>query len=115
MGPAEEIEHAMDEPAVPLARCEHKVRPVSAELVEELTTAVQVLTDQVRCLRLAIDEIEAELGWAIRTRVIPQLRSPSLVTSTEPGADQAGVTFAHPIRASGGGGEKVPSMQASLW
>lgn len=46
------------------------------ESVEELTLAVQALTDQVRMLRQAVDEIGDELGWAIRKRVIPELLPP---------------------------------------
>jgi len=39
----------------------------------DLTDAVLTLTEQVRMLRLAVDEIGEELGWAIRTRVLDQL------------------------------------------
>jgi hypothetical protein len=46
------------------------------EELAELTGAVLTLTEQVRCLRLAVDEIEAELGWAIRTKVLDRLPPP---------------------------------------
>jgi hypothetical protein len=48
----------------------------SSEQISELTEAVIALTDQVRCLRLAVDEIEQELGWAIRTKVLDRLPPP---------------------------------------
>lgn len=54
----------------------------TAEQIVELTEAVTTLTDQVRCLRLAVDEIEAELGWAIRTKVLDQPPRPTLPCDT---------------------------------
>lgn len=56
---------------------------VSTESVHELTDAVLSLTDQVRMLRLAVDEIEQELGWAIRTRVLDNFPTspPTRITS----------------------------------
>ncbi len=53
-----------------------KVVPPSADQIVELTEAVITLTEQVRCLRLAVDEIEQELGWAIRTKVLDRLPRP---------------------------------------
>lgn len=41
----------------------------TVEQVAELTEAVITLTEQVRCLRHAVDEIESELGWTLRNRV----------------------------------------------
>jgi len=46
------------------------------EDLAELAGAVLTLTEQVRCLRMAVDEIEAELGWAIRTKVLDRLPRP---------------------------------------
>ena len=43
---------------------------ISPEQVEDLTQAVLSLTEQVRVLRQAVDEIGDELGWAIRNRVV---------------------------------------------
>jgi hypothetical protein len=54
-------------------RSSRKYEPTSAEQVAELTDAVLVLTEQVRCLRLSIDEIEQELGWTIRAKVLDRL------------------------------------------
>lgn len=49
----------------------------SDEQIEALTAAVFVLTDQVRrALRMSVDEIEQELGWAIRTKVLDRLPRP---------------------------------------
>src|SRR5438874_9768159 len=53
-----------------------KLQPPSADQIADLTDAVLTLTDQVRCLRLAVDEIEQELGWAIRTKVLDRLPPP---------------------------------------
>lgn len=53
-----------------------KHQPPSAEQVAELTEAVLTLTDQVRCLRISVDEIEQELGWAIRSKVLEHLPRP---------------------------------------
>src|SRR5690349_21087564 len=53
-----------------------KPQPPSAGQLADLTEAVRTLTDQVRCMRLAIDEIESELDWAIRTKVLDRLPPP---------------------------------------
>jgi len=63
-----------------VSRTKSEIQPPSADQIEDLTSTVLTLTEQVRCLRHAIDEVEQELGWAIRTRVIDRLpppRSPS--------------------------------------
>jgi hypothetical protein len=46
------------------------------EDLAEFAGAVLTLTEQVRCLRLAVDEIEQELGWAIRAKVLDRLPRP---------------------------------------
>lgn len=43
----------------------------TAEQIADLTEAVLTLTDQVRCLRLSVDEIEQELGWTVLDRFPP--------------------------------------------
>ncbi len=43
---------------------------ITPEQVEDLTQAVVSLTEQVRVLRQAVDEIGDELEWAIRNRVV---------------------------------------------
>lgn len=43
----------------------------------ELTEAVLTLTEQVRMLRQSLDELEQDVGWAIRTRVLDRLPPPS--------------------------------------
>lgn len=48
----------------------------SDEQVEALSEAVLILTDQVRALRHSVDEIEQELGWAIRAKVLDRLPRP---------------------------------------
>ena len=49
---------------------------LSEDPIEELTLTVAKLTEQVRMLRQAVDEIGDELGWAIRNRVIAQVHPP---------------------------------------
>jgi hypothetical protein len=49
---------------------------ITAEQIANLTDAVIGLTEQVRVLRMAVDEIEQELGWAIRTKVLDRLPPP---------------------------------------
>lgn len=44
-------------------------KPTSGQ-VNDLTDAVMSLTEQVRMLRQAVDEIGDELGWAIKNRVV---------------------------------------------
>jgi hypothetical protein len=61
---------------MPNRTAKQKVVPPSSEQIAELTKAVITLTEQVRCLRLAVDEIEQELGWAIRTKVLDRLPPP---------------------------------------
>jgi hypothetical protein len=111
----EGTEHAMDDDEQPVGDYQRPGQPVTAELVEELTFAVQALTDQVRCLRLAIDEIEAELGWAIRTRVLPQLQPPSFTTLQTSPSEAERVTsgpLRSPSLASNSG---EAARQPSLW
>jgi len=43
---------------------------ITPEQVHDLTQAVISLSEQVRVLRQAVDEIGDELGWAIRNRVV---------------------------------------------
>lgn len=50
--------------------------PPTPDQIEELTAAVIALGDHVRHLRHAVDEIEQELGWAIRTKVLDRLPRP---------------------------------------
>jgi hypothetical protein len=61
-----------------------KIPAPTPEMVEELTLAVNSLTDQVRMLRQAVDEIGDELGWAIRNRVIPELLPPVIPITSMP-------------------------------
>jgi hypothetical protein len=67
----------------------------TAEQITELTEAVLILTDQVRMLRLAVDEIEQELGWAIRTQVLDRVPRPEFPCDArlldEPAEDIAGL------------------------
>ena len=44
--------------------------PITSEQIDDLSQAVISLTEQVRVLRHAVDEIGDELGWAIRNRVV---------------------------------------------
>jgi hypothetical protein len=113
------LQHAMDDEGE--VDSEPTTAPkgmLTAEVVEELTIAVQGLTDQVRCLRLAIDEIEAELGWAIRNRVIPQLQPPSLADIPLP----VPLPIRSPVDSGSrtrtfaqAGDEQGSSRQANLW
>jgi hypothetical protein len=57
-------------------RTKEKQQPPTGDQVEQLTDAVLVLTEQVRCLRLSVDEIEAELGWTIRRKILEPNQSP---------------------------------------
>lgn len=50
--------------------------PPTPDQIEELTAAVVAWRDHVRHLRHAVDEIELELGWAIRTKVLDRLPRP---------------------------------------
>ena len=50
--------------------------PPTPDQIEELTSAVIALGDHVRHLRHSVDEIEQELGWAIRTKVLNRLPRP---------------------------------------
>lgn len=85
------------------------------EMIEELSSAVQALTDQVRMLRQAVDEIGDELGWAIRNRVIPKRQPPTIPLVSLP-LDPLADDFCQRVN-------EVPSMpteapprhQVSLW
>lgn len=43
---------------------------ITPDQIDDLTQATISLTEQVRMLRHAVDEIGDELGWAIRNRVM---------------------------------------------
>jgi hypothetical protein len=43
---------------------------ITPEQIDDLSQAVISLTEQLRVLRHAVDEIGDELGWAIRNRVM---------------------------------------------
>jgi len=98
---------------------------VSAEQVCDLTDAVLTLTEQVRMLRLAVDEIGAELGWAIRTRALDRLPPPSPIRITSLPLDPLAEDFHEQINAvdpssishDDSGTDYVPSSrrQTHLW
>ena len=70
-----------------------------SEEVVELTEAVLTLTEQVRMLRLSLDEIEQELGWAIRTRVLDRLPPPSPTRVTSMPLDPLAEDFHERVNA----------------
>ena len=71
----------------------------SSDQVCDLTDAVLILTEQVRMLRLAVDEIGEELGWAIRTRVLDRLPPPSPARITSLPLDPLAENFHEHINA----------------
>lgn len=71
----------------------------TSEQVCDLTDAVLTLTEQVRLLRLAVDEIGADLGWAIRTRVLDRLPPPSATRITSLPLDPLADDFYEQVNA----------------
>lgn len=75
---------------------------ITPEQIDDLTQAVVSLTEQVRVLRQAVDEIGDELGWAIRNRVVTvqplEAVSPRPCITSFP-ADPSAVDFHERINA----------------
>lgn len=105
-----------------------KHQPPTTEQIADLTEAVITLTEQVRCLRLSVDEIESELGWAIRTQVLDRLPAPQYPCDARfelHGQDDPSRSFEHACDPPDEGSESVIdpftlssanlSRQAKLW